>query len=47
MLGEESVGRGHQQRSVSLPETTDGVQEQGWRQGDEAGDERTRTERRR
>ena len=42
MLGDESIGRGHQQRSVSLPETTDGVREQGWRQGYEAGDVRNR-----
>ena len=47
MLGDESVSRGHQQRSVLLPETTDGVRERGWRQGDEAGDGRNRTERRR
>ena len=43
MLGDESVSRGHQPRSVLLPETT----EQGWRQGDKAVDGKKRTERRR
>ena len=36
MLGDESVSRGHQQRSVLLPETTVTVF------GDKAGDRETR-----